>query len=422
MAELFCIEASAKTGENVKEIFTRLACALLEQKRAKREHESPNASFFLSNIFRSNPTHLDLCAVEIDAAAAEILVRELKKDTFSLFSLNLSEQKEIGQKGFLSISRVLKKNTSLTVLKLRRCELGSERFLQSLPIDNRVDSPIPSCWVNQIICNVLQNESLRVLELERNHLDEEAGDLIGELIKSHLSLTQLDLSSNMLEGRGGQTIARALRTNTSLTDLNLSWCQLDPMPFLSALSTSLRHHHSSSGLSSLVLVGINLGGGSGAVPHLRDILTHCTSLLSLDLSNNFFIDEEGEEIFSSFDTRKSGNSLRRLSILSNTRYDGCFGEKTARAVAQLLLHNTSLTSLHVDGLFAPEAVIDIEVALQYNSSLTDLLLSPRYTHLEFCALTFRNRENMLKKSQLLFSLLWGSDVIVNSVRNAALNQ
>lgn len=82
MAELFCIEASAKTGENVKEVFTRLACALVEQKRAKREYESlnglPTASFFLSNIFRSNPTHLDLCAVEIDAAAAEILVRELK--------------------------------------------------------------------------------------------------------------------------------------------------------------------------------------------------------------------------------------------------------------------------------------------------------------------------------------------------------
>src|SRR3989338_263530 len=85
-------------------------------------------------------------------------------------------------------------------------------------------------------------------------------------------------------------------------------------------------HHSSSGLSSLVLVGINLGGGSGAFPHLRDILTHCTSLHCLDLSNNRFRDEEGEEIFSSFDTRKGGNSLRRLSILSNTRYDVCFGE------------------------------------------------------------------------------------------------
>jgi len=123
-----------------------------------------------------------------------------------LKSLNLSGN-NIGAEGADYVARLLKKNTILTSLSVRSCELGK--------------------GIRNIVDGLEGNTHLQYLALSHNRIDEDSAKAIAEMIKKNKVLTELDLDASEMSPESLNIILEAAKQNTTLKTLNLMAITLD---------------------------------------------------------------------------------------------------------------------------------------------------------------------------------------------------
>ena len=145
-------------------------------------------------------TKLNLWLCDIPEAGLREIARGLLQNT-SLKKLDISTNK-LGMEGSLALAEMLSCNKSLTELNLRSCG-------------------IPKDGLRKIARGLLQNTSLKKLDISYNELGMEGSVAVAEML-SNKSLTELNLRSCGIPKDGLRKIARGLLQNTSLKKLDIS--------------------------------------------------------------------------------------------------------------------------------------------------------------------------------------------------------
>lgn len=162
----------------------------------------------LSNVESSktlNITSLDLHSnlIDTDGAAAIAAFLVSATTTVKLKRLILDENHHIGNEGAREIALALCHNSTLEMLSMRSCSIGSQggaRFATTLS----------------------KSRSLRKLDLRGNvDIGDSAVELLARGLKENNSLKKLDLSSCGVGDEGCAGLADALTINESLTHLKL---------------------------------------------------------------------------------------------------------------------------------------------------------------------------------------------------------
>ena len=245
----------------------------------------------------------------------------------SLETLDLSEN-NIGIKGGIALFDALKSNTSIRKLKLNRNNLKS--------VTN--------------IGQVLDNQTLRELDLSKNNLGDEDVAEIAAGLAHNTSLETLDLSWNNIGIKGGIALFDALKINTSIRKLKLS-------------ANHLWNMTNNQTLKELDLSKNNLGDEDAA--KIAAGLAHNTSLETLDLSENNIGIKGGIALF---DALKSNTSIRKLKLNRNNL-------KSVTNIGQVL-DNQTLRELDLSkNNLGDEDVAEIAAGLAHNTSLETLDLS-----------------------------------------------
>lgn len=211
------------------------------------------------------------------------------------------------------------------------------------------------------------NDSLAVLDLEENQIEDDGADALAEALLLNRSITTVNLAENCFGDYGARALACALRESESIATLNLkgqttrigkegAW----------ALGAALRCNTSLKALN----LGDNAIGIDGIHPLAEGLLWN-TSLTTLGLNANN-INAKGAETLAEALQRNS--SLSELDLRHNTiTSSGC------EALAKALVCNDTLEILRLgyNGLGDTGARALAE-ALQQNCRLTDLDLTMNY--------------------------------------------
>ena len=328
----------------------------------------------VSQVLKANSslTSLDLSGNAIRQSGASCLSDALIANS-SLTSLCLSGN-EIGDNGASCLSQALIANSSLTTLHLSRCSISQSGA---------------SCLSHALEAN----SSLRYFDLSRNSIGEDGAACLIQALKANCCLTNLDLSENGISESGASFFSQVLLSNSSLTRLCLreNGIGVDAASRLSnalAANSSLTSFDLSynsigedgaaclsqalaatSSLSHLGLSG-NIIGDGGAVC-LSQALEATSSLTNLDLSGNR-IGDDGAACLSQ--ALSVNSSLTYLDLSCNS-----IGVGGAVCLSQALAENSSLSNLNLSGNgIGDDGAGSLFQALTANSSLTNLNLSSNF--------------------------------------------
>ncbi|CAG9334034.1 unnamed protein product [Blepharisma stoltei] len=136
-----------------------------------------------------------------DSGSIKILSR---MNGSSLKDLNLANNK-LGNKPIEKLIELI--NNPKSCLKKLNLE-GTELNYQGLEI---------------LVDSLCDNSKIKVLNLAKNKLGENAGFLIGKLLQSNISIKKLDLHWNEIREEGAVKLFEGLTYNDTLLELDLSW-------------------------------------------------------------------------------------------------------------------------------------------------------------------------------------------------------
>ena len=294
----------------------------------------------LSNVLKTNTTvtTLDLRGNGIGGDGAAALGECLKSNT-SLTTLGLVGS-GIGGNGVAALGECLLNNTSLTKLDLKLNQIGGDGA-----------AALGEC----LKCNT----SLTMLVLWRNCIGDDGAAALGECLKYNTSLTKLDLQVNQIGGDGAAALGEYLKCNTSLTKLNLFGNVIGD-DGAAALGECLKCNTS---LTKLDLGNNIIGdGGAGA---LGECLKCNTSLTKLDLKVNEIGDDGAAALGEGL---KYSTSLTKLDLGYND-----IGDDGAAALGECLKYNKSLTKLDLKvNEIGGDGAAALGEGLKYNTSLKKL--------------------------------------------------
>ena len=285
-------------------------------------------------------TELYLRLCNIPEAGLREIARGLLQNT-SLKKLDISGNKP-GMEGSVALAGMLSCNKPLTELNLRSCD-------------------IPEGGLREIARGLLQNTSLKKLDISENNLGMEGSVALAEMLSCNKSLTELNLWSCDIPQAGLREIARGLLQNTSLKKLDISGNKL-------GMEGSVAQAEMLSCNKSLTELYLRLC----SIPEagLREIargLLQNTSLKKLDISGN----KPGMEGSVALAGMLSCNkSLTELNLRSCDIPEGGL-----REIARGLLQNTSLKKLDIsENNLGMEGSVALAEMLSCNKSLTELNL------------------------------------------------
>ena len=301
----------------------------------------------------------------------------------------------LGQGGGLALGFALSHNTTLTALNLQNVYLGKE-------------------GVTEFADALWTNTTLTILNLEGNYMGAEGAAELTHVLNSNTTLTALDISENEVGEIGIHLIADYLAVNTSLKILN--WENNESRgdseevgrssPFAwSLVAKSLCSNTSLTALN----VGFNeLGDAFGM--KMAAALRINTALTKLDLSNTGLGLKGGKALAKALcinstlhhlalgemeDVRGFGkemaaalrvNTTLKSLDMRNEMMGMHMGDADVKAIAKVLLTNTSLTSINIPSASCGEdGMRAMAKTLRVNTTLRELILpESRFSGTEHC--------------------------------------
>lgn len=246
-------------------------------------------------------------------------------------------------------------------------------------------------FINQLGTALKRNETLRLLQLDGNGLQDDAAVLLGEVLEVNTAITSLDLDSNSIGDQGISRVAQALRKNSRLQELQLQCNQVSSSGG-AALGKALKVNAT---LRELSLHGNPLSdAGAEAIANalstnnaLRCLSLHGTSLsdvgatrLSLGLQANTTLCELSLGCNQIADSG-AGNLAKMLSAnstLQELRLEkNRIGEPGAHELAKVLAskNRTLLELWLVDNPFGVEGLKHMAESLRTNTVIKRLGVS-----------------------------------------------
>ena len=349
---LECVRECLNKDKNVdEELASAFGASLLTETVAISAGEvDETLAVSLSNVLKTNTTvtTLDLRGSRIGGDGAAALGECLKSNT-SLTTLGLVGN-GIGGNGAAALGECLLNNTSLTKLDLQLNQIGGDGA-----------AALGEC----LNCNT----SLTMLDLCRNCIGDDGAAALGECLKYNTSLTKLDLQGNQIGCDGAAALAECLKCNRSLTKLNLFGNVIGD-DGAAALGECLKCNKSLTMLD----LGNNIFGDGGAGA-LGECLKCNTSLTILHFNTNFI---SGNGASTLGECLKYNTSLTKLDLDKNE-----IGDDGAAALGECLRENASLTTLNLclNKISDTGAAALILHRLKCHPSLTIHLNTPEHSYL-----------------------------------------
>ena len=144
---------------------------------------------------------VDIVSINDITSVGWVHVFKALSNNTSLKKLDISHNKP-GMKGSVALAEMLSCNKSLTELNLRLCD-------------------IPDAGLREIARGLLQNTSLKKLDISYNKPGMEGSVALAEMLSCNKSLTELNFECFDIPEAGLREIARALLQNTTLQTLTL---------------------------------------------------------------------------------------------------------------------------------------------------------------------------------------------------------
>ena len=253
----FCLGCLSNHESLVCTLGEHLHISYLKWEQDSRKDNFVSLSKALS--VNSSLTNLDLRLNNIGGSGAASLSQALVVNS-SLTNLDLSLNR-IGDSGAASLSQALAVNSSLTNLNLYfNCigDSGAASLSQALAV----------------------NSSLTNLDLSLNRIGDSGAASLSQALAVNSSLTNLNLYFNCIGDSGAASLSQALAVNSSLTNLYLTFNQIGPSGAAS-LSQALAVN---SSLTTLDLRSNSIGDSGAA--SLSQALAVNASLTNLNLWDN----------------------------------------------------------------------------------------------------------------------------------------
>lgn len=134
------------------------------------------------------------------------------------------------------------------------------------------------------------NPYLGFLDLSGNAISDDGAILLANRLRDNSSLVELRLSSNGITHVGGSAILKALMLNLTLTNLDLSKNKLGD-EFSSVLADFLKVNPT---ITHLKLCSASITNAGGIL--VVQATCFCPTLISLDMSDNFFTETAGPDM------------------------------------------------------------------------------------------------------------------------------
>jgi len=178
------------------------------------------------------------------------------------------------------LAKALERTETLTVLRLVANDLDDER-------------------VRMLVTGISDNITLTELDLSCNKIADRGARSIAKLLSHSSNVAKLNLADNHIHQEGGRALAKALRVNCSLELLNLRLNRLQD-DGARAIFDSLRNNSTLKTLN-LSANGVGKKGASSCAAMLY--LNH--NLVNLDIGGNYGLsDETGQLLRESIDHNK----------------------------------------------------------------------------------------------------------------------
>jgi hypothetical protein len=140
---------------------------------------------------------------------------------------------------------------------------------------------------------------LGYLDLSQNQIDDEGVIALMAALATNQTLVELHVTANRFTSVGGRALAEALRVNETLTTLNISKNKLGDET-AAEVASALQVN---KGLQVLLIASASLLNHGGI--RLAQASPFCPTLVTIDMSDNFFTDDAGsamETLFEANDT------------------------------------------------------------------------------------------------------------------------
>ena len=321
-------------------------------------------------IMLSNSTkiqQLDVSNCHLQTEGAIKIAKALQK--FSSLKVYNMSHNSIGDKAADSIAAVLSCNNKLQQFKLNNNNLQTNSTSK--------------------IIGALHRLSLKVFSMGCNKIDSGAAEDVAVLLSHSTNLQELDLSNSDLQSEGTLKIANALLKISSLRVFNIEKCNInneaaDIIAVVFSCNGKLQQVNLNScnlqpegsikivkGLQKTVHLRVfNIGSnivGDEVANDIAAILLHNSQLQQLDLSHGNF---QTTSVMKFAKSMWKTSSLRIFRISGNN-----IGKEAASEVAAVLSHNDNLQQLDLNNCnLQTDGAIMITKALQKISSLQALFI------------------------------------------------
>lgn len=272
---------------------------------------------------------------------------------------------------------------------------------------NLVRNKLTDEMVQPIQQNLASTRNLKILFMSHNQLSDRAVGMLAEGLRVNAGIEEVQFTHNDLSLPNGQSLIGAFAHMPNLHKLSLNSCNLI-VPCLEALRDALAEN---TVLQDISLYSNEIDAEGAAI--ISTMLANKKSLKTLGLSNNIIGQGGAREL--------AANCLRELTSLSRLALESnLIGNVGLEAVAQALLHNTSLTEIFLynndldDDTMAQFAeMLTNKASLQtlgleynrirsrgFNHVFNALKLLPRFERL-FCSHNLLSEESATELEQLL---------------------
>eukprot|EP00941_MAST-03F_sp_MAST-3F-sp1_P002862 g2862.t1 len=309
-----------------------LSCQALEDVKLKKLAEALRGNRICHSLILS---HACMTNEQASVISDGIL------DNRGLLTIDFSNNL-IRDDGVLAIAHAIEKSKMIRILNLN-----------SNKIMDKGASALANC--------LKMNHSVKTLSLSANSIEDKGCQDIAHSIRLNTVLTALHLAENKIQAQGGEAIAEALSLNTATAETSSLFVGLSE-DAADDLSASLQSNNS---LTILDLAGNNIENvGARAIGEMLRSNEHVTTI---DLRSNRISDG----IVDLSKGLRQNKHLLHLDIGGN-KIDSSGGV----AVANALIHNRTLKTLHVDSCsLGFKGAQQFAVALKMNNQLEHLDMS-----------------------------------------------
>ena len=264
------------------------------------------------------------------------------KNISNLITLNISHN-NITDEAADELGNVLHHSTSLQVLNINCGNLltldaikifKTMKNISNLVAMNISHNVITNTAVDNLVCLLLCNASLKEIDLSSNHISTSDAIKIFKGMENISSLEMIKVSHNMITDEAAENIATVLSHNSKLKSLDLSSNYFKSESFVKIFD----------GMKNIAYLK-KLSIGSNEITTLKAIdcittfLFHNLELEELDLSNSFMQTGGVIKIFKSL---RSISNLKKMYIHGNVITD-----EAADDIAVVLSQNTKLKEINI---------------------------------------------------------------------------